>query len=543
MSRAVLYARYSTDKQSSASVEDQFRLLRQRAEHEGWAIVGEHADRAISGTVRDRPGLNACMAAIASGGADLLLAESIDRISRDQEDQANIYKHVRVARAQIVTLSEGRIGAIHIGMSGTMAALYIEQLGEKVRRGQIGVVADGRAPGGMSYGYRAVRKFGDDGEPIRGLREVDPEQAAIVLRIFTEYADGKGPVAIAKQLNAEGILSPRRGLWRANTISRKRRNGILNNELYRGRILYNRQSFMKDPDTRKRVSRPNAQGELVEKDVPALRIVPEDLWQRVHDRMGLYIGKRPEAARRPKRLLSGLLRCGQCGGSYIIVSTDRWGCSNRKQSGTCANGVTITNGSAEARILSALKRDLLHPDVVAAYLEELRVAAADARRQLIRAGASRDRRIAELGAEEARIADAVAKGMPPEPYIARAKAIAAERSQLEAERDSLPDFERLVAHPSMPDQYRRRIEKLHELINTSEALRTHGRAVLEELVDHIDVTPRANDRRGANLILHGDLAAILQLDTKKPAQGKSPAGECTPTMVAGVGFEPTTFRL
>ena len=318
---AVLYARYSTAMQSKASIEDQFRLLRQRAAREGWAIVGEYADREISGSVRDRVGLIDCLADIASGTATVLMAEALDRISRDQEDMAAIYKRIRFVGARIVTLSEGEVGALHVGMGGTMSALYIEQLAQKTKRGQIGRVEAGRIPGGLSYGYRIIRNVDHNGEFESGLRAVDEKQAAIVRRIFQEYADGDSSAAIVARLNREGVPGPRGGLWNQSTLagSRKRRNGILYNELYRGRILYNRQTFRKDPDTRKRIARANDEAALVTADVPDLRIVDDDLWNRVHERLAFYSTRPGPLARRPKRLLSGLITCGDCGGTFTIV--------------------------------------------------------------------------------------------------------------------------------------------------------------------------------------------------------------------------------
>ena len=143
---AILYARYSTALQSKDSVEDQLRLLRQRADREGWRVIGEQADPAVSGTIRDRPGLQAAINAIDSGAAAILLAESLDRISRDQEDLAGIFKRIRFAGARIVTLSEGEVGAMHIKLGGTMSALFLEQLADKVRRGHVGRVSAGIAP-------------------------------------------------------------------------------------------------------------------------------------------------------------------------------------------------------------------------------------------------------------------------------------------------------------------------------------------------------------------------------------------------------------
>lgn len=545
MTTAILYARYSTAMQSQASVEDQFRILRQRAEREGWTILAERADRAISGTVRDRPGLLAAMASIETRQATVLLAESLDRISRDQEDLANLYKRARFAGARIVTLSEGEVGTLHIGMGGTMSALFLEQLGEKVRRGQRGVVAGGRIPGGISYGYRKVREFGADGEPIRGLREIDESQAAIVRRIFAEYAEGKSPLAIARQLNAEGVASPRGGLWRANAITghRKRRNGILNNELYRGRILYNRQSFRKDPETRKRVSRANDAGEMVEHDVPELRIVDGDLWERVQARLAQYAGDRPEQARRPKRLLSGLLRCGECGGSYTIIAKDYWGCSSRRQTGTCSNSATIRSAEAEERIWVAVREDMLHPDAIAAYVDEMQKGAAELRRLRIAARAGDDKRLAEIEREQDRITAAVLAGVQPEKLKARADELEAERAAIEATRDDLSDLDRLLAHPALVESYRRRCASLAELAAGGQANAEHARKTLTSLVDHVEVTPRADGAKGVELALHGDLAAILGLQNdESPAVQKD--GEASSlTMVAGVGFEPTTFRL
>ena len=87
------------------------------------------------------------------------------------------------------------------------------------------------------------------------------------------------PRQIAARLNRDALASSRGGQWNASTINgnRKRRNGILNNELYAGWITYNRQRFVKDPETGKRLARPNPEHEWVTKEVPALRIVDDEL--------------------------------------------------------------------------------------------------------------------------------------------------------------------------------------------------------------------------------------------------------------------------
>jgi site-specific DNA recombinase len=86
-----------------------------------------------------------------------------------------------------------------------MNALFLKDLAAKTRRGQRGRVEAGKIPGGNTYGYRMVRRLKDDGSVTTGEREVDADQAAIVKRIFGEYATGISPRKIAERLNGEGI--------------------------------------------------------------------------------------------------------------------------------------------------------------------------------------------------------------------------------------------------------------------------------------------------------------------------------------------------
>jgi site-specific DNA recombinase len=82
--RAVIYARYSSDLQSAASIEDQVRLCRVRIEREGWSYLTAYADRALSGASRLRPGYQRLLADARQGGFDVIVAEALDRLSRDQ---------------------------------------------------------------------------------------------------------------------------------------------------------------------------------------------------------------------------------------------------------------------------------------------------------------------------------------------------------------------------------------------------------------------------------------------------------------------------
>src|SRR5262245_35141404 len=107
--RVSIYARYSSDKQREASIEDQVRLCEERAAREGWKVIKRYTDHAISGASLLRPGIQALMQDAQAGKVDLVLTESLDRISRDQEDIAGVYKRLRFVGVTIHTLSEGEI--------------------------------------------------------------------------------------------------------------------------------------------------------------------------------------------------------------------------------------------------------------------------------------------------------------------------------------------------------------------------------------------------------------------------------------------------
>ena len=151
--RAVIYARYSTDLQNAASIDDQVRLCRQRVERDGHELVQVYSDRAVSGATLLRPGIQSLMQDAGRGAFDLVYAEALDRISRDQEDAAGFFKRMRFADLRIITIAEGEISELHVGLKGTMNALFLKDLAQKTRRGLQGRVLQGLSGGGLCYGY------------------------------------------------------------------------------------------------------------------------------------------------------------------------------------------------------------------------------------------------------------------------------------------------------------------------------------------------------------------------------------------------------
>ena len=156
--KAVIYARYSSDQQREASIEDQIRLCRERIALEGWGYLHAYTDRAVSGASALRPAYQALLEDARRGEFDIVVAEALDRLSRDQEDIAGLLKRLRFAGVRLFTLAEGEIGELHIGLKGTMNALFLKDLADKTRRGLSGRVKEGRSAGGLCYGYEVVHQ-------------------------------------------------------------------------------------------------------------------------------------------------------------------------------------------------------------------------------------------------------------------------------------------------------------------------------------------------------------------------------------------------
>jgi site-specific DNA recombinase len=365
--RAVVYARYSFDGQSEASIEDQVRNSRRICAEKGWHVVEVYSDRAITGaTSLLRPGYQRLIADARDHQFDVVVAEGLDRLSREQVTTAALFQQLTFLGIMIFTCSEGEVNELHVGLKGTMNALFLKDLAIKTHRGIEGRVRQGKSGGGRAYGYRVAHQRAEDGTAIRGDREIVEAEAAIVLRIFAEFAAGKSPRAIAQDLNRENIKGPSGKPWRDTTIRghATRRTGILRNDLYAGRLLWNKQTYRRNPDTGKRVARPRDDGERIVTEVPALRIVDQDVWDCVQKRLDAIraspVSKNLRATefwkhRRPKYLLTGLVTCGECGGLMAAVGKDYLACTAARSGAGCLNRKSIKRARVEEIVLEGLK--------------------------------------------------------------------------------------------------------------------------------------------------------------------------------------------
>ncbi len=542
--RYAIYARYSSDLQSEHSIEDQVRLCRERIEQLGGYVGEIYTDAAISGAfVINRPGIRALLEDGRHGKFECVMAEALDRISRDQEDIAAIYKRLSHLDIKIKTLSEGEVSELHIGLKGTMNALFLKDMAAKVRRGQRGRLEDGLAPAGICYGYRPIHEMDSRGEVSRGKREIIEEQADIIRRIFEEYATGISPRVIAKRLNMEGIPSPRGGQWVASAIngSRARKSGILHNELYVGRMTYNRQTFRKDPDTGKRIPRLNPQSEWKTAEVPELRIIPDNLWDRVHA-VKYQKGKNMPVhkTRRPKHLFSGLVHCGVCGGSYTVNGGTKLRCSRRRESGTCTNGRVVSIEMLETKILQGFERQLLSEEAFQHFVKTFNEERAQIKAELNKMHFNREKELTSANRRIKQVVNMMLDGMDSKALRAELMELEqrAETLEVEAKLDKATPANVIEIHPQLPNIYERKVKALRDALREGDISRSKAIEALRAMIT--DVTVKPGPKKGEVMLeLHGSIPAVLAFASGKEGSKH----DHTVLMVAAEGFEPPTKGL
>jgi site-specific DNA recombinase len=543
---AFIYARYSSALQNAASIDDQIRLCRERLDQDKIKVRDVFIDRAISGSsLHARAGIQALLEEVARGDVDIVIAEALDRLSRDQEDIARIYKRLSFAQVTLVTLAEGEINELHIGLKGTMNALFLKDLASKTRRGQRGRVEAGKIPGGKSYGYRLVPTLNADGTVNRGEREIIEDEARVIKRIFKDYVEGKTARQIAAGLNKEGLASPRGGVWNASTINgnRKRRNGILNNELYLGNIVYNRQRFVRDPETGKRRSRPNPEALWVTKHVPHLQIIEQEIWDKAHAIKAKYASKCGNKRQTRKRLLTGLVQCGCCNGSMTIIGRERYACSARREQGTCFNGTSIKAQDLEQRVFEGLRSILVgRKEALKAFAEAFHTEVK--RRQTSKASnktkVQKDLLKVETGIK--RCVDLLLHSDTPMESIRNTlEELEVQKRTLTRELSLQTEEDKIVLHPNIGELYARKVGDLKSLLQ-NDVTKHQATEVIRSLIERIVVSP-TGQRGKSDMVLHGALASIVAYASAPAQSGAVTSGIGRVLLVAGVGFEPTTFRL
>jgi site-specific DNA recombinase len=385
---AAIYARKSTEQNGvgdeAKSVARQIEHAKAYATRKGWAVdeAYVYSDDGISGAeFKKRPGLLRLLNGLAPRPSFQVLEMSEEsRLGREAIETGYVLKQIMDAGVRVFFYLEDRERTLDTAMDKVMLSLTnfaSEMEREKARqRTYDAMVRKARAlhvTGGKVYGYDNVDVPSpeDNGTRLRVVRQINEQQAATVRRIFELYASGTGMTTIAHRLNQEGVKPPRGRGWAPSGIRE-----MLHRELYRGVVVWNRSQKIVRGGTKKQ--RKREESEWIRIEAPDLRIISDDVWQRVKAtldaRAAIFprgsdrkLMGRPRYKDESSYLLVGFARCSTCGGP---VGTDLrgWGpagarrsvphyaCLDSKRRGKaiCVNRVALRQDLLDREILTAI---------------------------------------------------------------------------------------------------------------------------------------------------------------------------------------------
>jgi site-specific DNA recombinase len=434
-------------------------------------------------------------------------------LSRDTEDLAGLFKRLNHYGVEILT-GEGKATAIHVGVRGIVGSMFLTDLANKVRRGYLGRVREGKVPGVISYGYRAIA-----GKPNE--REIDPEQAAVVIRIFTEYAAGISPRLIALNLTRDGIPSPKGAAWSHQSfIGGGGKTGMLGNELYIGRLQWNRNHTVKDPDTGRCSPRANPEGDHLAVSVPHLHIIPQELWDAAQTvRNGRALRRGAEAGRRIVRradhLMAGLLVCSKCHGSMILTSKSRGvqfvACAAARNTSACDHRKAYDLGKLERTVLQGFREHLTDPEAVKEAVTAYHERYQENEKKQNGERFAVEKKLNRITIAIERLVAAITDSDQPVGEIMdKIKPLEAERVGLRERLRLLKSATLVSMHPNVIETYKANVTEFHEaLIGGKRGVQ--ATAAFRNLVDSIVVHETA-ERAEYEVSVYGRLAAVMGID-------------------------------
>lgn len=331
MQKVAIYARRSKEEHQAASLEVQQGEARRYISQRGWLLESRHVyidDSTSRAEFKRRPGLVALINAAEAQEFDIVVVRDETRLGGDTFRTGLVIQELLDSGIRLFYYYTDEEVALNDAVSKFLVAarnfaseLEREKISQRTHEHLHTKARRRMNVGGRVFGYDNVTLEGG------GVGYcINPSQAAIVRDIYHQYAEGQGQRAIARTLNERNIPSPRAGKRGTGSWSPSAIRAILRNERYRGVYTWNKVQKTYRRGTKIREPRPR--DAWVNEQAPELRIIDDELWHRVDQRFAtnvdFAVGKPAGAGRRPRYLLSGIARCGICGGP-LAVNTTRLG--------------------------------------------------------------------------------------------------------------------------------------------------------------------------------------------------------------------------
>jgi DNA invertase Pin-like site-specific DNA recombinase/uncharacterized Zn finger protein (UPF0148 family) len=403
--RCATYGRFSTKMQKMATLENQERTCRELAATKGWQVLEEHiySDAAASGTSKfKRPGFQTLETAaeVRPRLFEYVVVDDTSRVARDQVDILSFVRNMNHNGIKVHFVSQqldsgDQSFEMLLSFYSLMDADSVKRTSKKVWESLKGRALKGFVPGSWPYGYRPkevmeTQYLHGQSHPskVGTWLEKDSHEEKIINRIFEMFANGRSMWSICILLNEEGIASPRsvrsgenKAKWSRDAVKR-----ILHNQKYRGVLTWNASEQREHPRTGKIRKEVKPVHEHVIVDAPHLRIVTDELWGLVEERLAdLQVDHQARLlggynrAKNKTYLYSGLLFCGVCKHRMRIGGKGRnavYECPDHRYKRGCSNALRIRQDRASTQITEFIALQLKKPeylgDLVGAVHEELR---------------------------------------------------------------------------------------------------------------------------------------------------------------------------
>ena len=402
---AATYARVSSDEQAEngTSLETQTAQSLAKATSLGWYVP---ADFQIledwTGKDLSRPGLQRILELARTHSIAGLIVYTLDRLYRPENpgDEWRVFELLqRIKDAGVVVeFVDSAFSNKDNPFSGFMMFLDSWRAGEERRkiiertvRGKRAKAEQGRIPQGTGIGI-----FGYFYNPQTKTRTVNPEQAAVVKRIFSWAAEGVSFHGMAQRLNKEGVPSFSGKKWHPLTIRR-----MITNQTYTGKAFYGKTHRVMKDGKKHLEETPHSQWiEITGSTPPIISTKEFDAAQ-----LGVSGSRAIEVAEPRKNLLSGHIFCGTCGGkltgSVLQGKYPYYYCRRnwKRYGGTC-NQPYIRAEGLETATWEVLSEVLEKPQVI---LQELERGQSQTLPFLQKEEADIKRRLALIGEQEKRL--------------------------------------------------------------------------------------------------------------------------------------------
>lgn len=417
----------------------------------------------MSGASLARPGFEQLMRLVEERKVDVIVTEDVSRISRDIADSATIFKRLQYLGVALRGVADGidtgdKSAKLTFTIKSLVSEVYLDDLRDKTLRGLEGRALAGYSTGGLPIGYRSSPQTDAYGRIIGYRIEIDPDGRAIVERIFTLYREGLSQRAIAALFNEEQLPPPRaktrhrRKGWVATTIRE-----ILRNDTYIGRWTFKEKQWVKLPGTNTRRYRKRPENEVLRQERPELALISPELWHAVRARANAVAAtytqgtngqpKGRASGRKNDYVLSGILRCGECGAAMTIssgTSARYYRCGDHKKRGNCVNRQSLREDTARQRLIEAVMERYRTPEAITF----VRQCIVDALSKVSREGnAQLEERRARLARTEERIAglvEFIARGDQSE-YVR--KTLIDLEAQAKQEKAAIAELVRATSRP------------------------------------------------------------------------------------------------